>query len=283
MGPSPCDSPIKIQKTSGKDRIEKRKNLRILAIGDVTSPAGLEHLKRNLWKFREEKKIDFCVVNGENASFITGISPEGATELLRSGADCITGGNHTMQNKAAYTYLDETREILRPINFGSSAAGRGYTILDCNGYRMLVISALGNVHIEPVLDSPFGFIDRVLKDEAGNYDFAILDIHAEATGEKMAVGYAYDGKINVIFGTHTHVKTADLTILPNGTGYITDVGMCGESGGILGMDAASVVERMRTRLPKKFVAAAGAPIADGAIFDLDTSSGRVVAVEAVKF
>ncbi len=257
--------------------------MKILVIGDVTSPKGLEHLKKNLWKFRKEKKIDFCVVNGENASFITGISPDGATELLRAGADCITGGNHTLQNKAAYTYLDETREILRPINFGDSAPGRGYTILDCSGYRVLVISAMGNIHIDPVLDNPFGFIDKALKEEAGNYDFSILDIHAEATGEKLAIGYGYDGKINIIFGTHTHVKTADLQILPRGTGYITDVGMCGEAGGILGMDSDTVVERMRTRLPKKFMAAAGEPRADGAIFTLDESSGKVVATESVSF
>ncbi len=255
--------------------------MKILVIGDVTSPVGLEHLKKNLWKFRKEKGVDFCVVNGENASFITGISPDGATELLRAGADCITGGNHTLQNKATYTYLDETAEILRPLNFGDSAPGRGYTILDCNGYRVLVISAMGNIHIEPVLDSPFGFIDRVLREESGKYDFAVLDIHAEATGEKLAVGYAYDGKINIIFGTHTHVKTADLQILPKGTGYITDIGMCGESGGILGMDAETVVERMRTRLPKKFTASAGKPKADGVIFTLDTTSGKIVSTESI--
>ena len=188
-----------------------------------------------------------------------------------------------MQNKAAYTYLDETAEILRPINFGDSAPGRGYTILDCNGYRMLVISAMGNVHIEPTLDNPFGFIDRALKEERGNYDFSILDIHAEATGEKLAIGYGYDGEINVIFGTHTHVKTADLQILPGGTGYITDVGMCGESGGVIGMNAECVVERMRTRLPKKFVASSGVPVADGAIFTLDESLMKIVKVESVKF
>ena len=257
--------------------------MKILVIGDVTSPAGLEHLKKNLWRFRKTNNIDFCVVNGENASFITGISPDGATELLRAGADCITGGNHTLQNKAAYTYLDETREILRPINFGDSAPGRGYAILDAGGYRMLVISAMGNIHIDPVLDNPFGFIDRVLREEEGNYDFSVLDIHAEATGEKLAIGYAYDGKINVVFGTHTHVKTADLQILPGGTGYITDVGMCGESGGILGMDPATVVDRMRTRLPRKFVAAGGAPKADGVIFTLDTSSGKITDTESVSF
>ena len=263
--------------------IESDITLKILAIGDVTSPAGVEHLKRNLWKFREENKIDFCVVNGENASFITGISPELAETLLRSGADCITGGNHTMHNKRTYTFMEENVEIIRPINFGESAAGRGYTILDANGYRVLVINAMGNVHVEPNLDSPFTFIDRVLKYEEGKYDFSILDIHAEATGEKLAVGYAYDGRINIVFGTHTHVKTADWQILPNGTGYITDVGMCGERGGIIGMDSAVVVERMRSHLPIPFKAASGVCRADGVIFTLDTVSGRVTDVKSVEF
>ena len=183
--------------------------MKILVIGDVTSPSGVEHLKKNLWKFREQKSIDFCVVNGENASFITGISPELAEVLLRAGADCITGGNHTLRNKKTYTYLDDVTEILRPVNFGEDAPGRGYTILDCNGYRILVINALGRVHMDPMLDSPFTHIDKVLRACEGKYDFAILDFHAEATGEKMAIGYAYDGKINIVFGTHTHVQTAD--------------------------------------------------------------------------
>lgn len=257
--------------------------MKILVIGDVTSPSGIEHLKRNLWKFRKQNKIDFCVVNGENASFITGISPELAEILLRSGADCITGGNHTLRNKKAYNFLDDTDSVLRPVNFGDSAPGKGYTILDSNGYRMLVINAMGRVHIDPVLDSPFTHVDRVLRNCEGRYDFAILDFHAEATGEKMAMGYAYDGKINIVFGTHTHVQTADGQILPRGTGYISDVGMCGESQGILGMDPDVVVERMRTSLPHNFKLASGPCRADGVIFTLDTSSGRVIDVEAVSF
>ena len=150
--------------------------MRILVIGDVTSPSGVEHLSRKLWKFRELERVDFCVVNGENASFVTGISAELAEVLTRAGADCITGGNHTLRNFKAHSYLEEHSEILRPVNFGDAAPGRGYTVLDCNGYRMLVISAMGNVHIEPVLDSPFVWIDRVLSEMEGKYDFSVLDI-----------------------------------------------------------------------------------------------------------
>ncbi len=257
--------------------------MKILAVGDVTSPAGLEHLKRNLWKLRRERSVDFCIVNGENASLISGITLEGADELLLAGADVITGGNHTMRAKGAYNMLEERRQVLRPINYGDSVAGAGWGIFDAGGYRALVINALGIVNVEPRLDSPYSYIDRLLARLEGEYDLAVLDIHAEATGEKLAIGYAYDGKINVIFGTHTHVQTADEQILPRGTGYITDLGMCGESGGVLGMDAERVVEKMRTRLPLGFKAASGEPRADGVIFELDMSSGRVVAVERVKF
>ena len=257
--------------------------MKILTIGDVTSKGGVEHLEKTLWKIRKSEGIDFCMVNGENASFITGISPELAETLFLAGADVITGGNHTLCNQRAYTYLDDTQAILRPINFGDSAAGHGYAILDAQGFRVLVINALGNVHVEPNLDSPYPFIDKVLSDMKGKYDFSVLDIHAEATGEKYAIAHAYDGKINVIFGTHTHVPTADEQILPLGTGYISDVGMCGERGGILGLDPDGVILKMKTKLPVKFKLAQGQCAADGAVFELDVKTGKCVSVKRIKF
>ena len=257
--------------------------MKILVIGDITSPAGVEHLAERLWKVREANGIDLCIANGENASFITGISEPLAEKLLLGGVDVITGGNHTLANQKAHSFLDDSKNVLRPINYGDSAPGSGYTVVDANGYRVLVISAMGNIHIEPVLDSPYSYIDRVLRDEAGRYDVSILDIHAEATGEKLAIGYAYDGEINVIFGTHTHVQTADERVLPKGTGYITDVGMCGESNGVLGMDPPLVVMRMKSRIPHKFRPSEGACVANGAIFTLDTSSGRVLEVRRISF
>jgi len=256
--------------------------VKILAIGDVTSPGGVSHLERNLWSIRKKYGIDFCIVNGENASFITGISREAAEVLLRSGADVITGGNHTMQNFSAVKMLDEFPEVIRPLNYGNDAPGKGFTVVDTGVTRVLVMNAMGNVHMEPQLDAPYSFIDAVLLSERGKYDVAVLDIHAEATGEKLAVAHSYDGKINVVFGTHTHVPTADYTVLPRGTAYVSDLGMCGESGGILGMDVGTVLYKMKTKLPGKFKCADGEPFADGVIFELD-SNGKAVSVERIRF
>lgn len=257
--------------------------INILAIGDVTSPGGLAHLHNELWRVRREENIDFCIVNGENASLISGISPEGAVDLLQSGADVITGGNHTLRNKATYTVLDDEEALLRPLNFTAEAPGHGYTVRTVDGVRILVLNAMGNVMIDPVLDSPYTAIDRILEREAGAYDIAVMDFHAEASGEKVAIGYAYDGKIQVIFGTHTHVPTADLRILPRGTGYVTDLGMCGESGGVLGMDPALVVRKMRTHLPVRFHPAAGPVVADGVIFTVNTETKKTVSVRRMTF
>lgn len=256
--------------------------MKILAIGDVTGKGGVKLLEDRLWSFRRERGIDFCIVNAENASFITGASAEVADSLLAAGADCLTGGNHTLRNRAVWSYIEDSPAMLRPINFPAGAPGAGYTILDSCGYRVMVINAMGTVHMEPSLDLPFGYIDRALEREAGRYDIAVLDFHAEATGEKLAVGFAYDGKISVVFGTHTHVPTADMTILPGGTGYVSDLGMCGESGGVLGMRADVVVERMRSALAEPFAPAEGECEADGVIFTVDPSSGRVTELERVK-
>lgn len=257
--------------------------MKILCVGDVTSPAGVEHLRANLWQFRRDNKIDFCVVNGENASLVSAATPEEAELLLGAGADAITGGNHTLRQKLLYHMLEENNALLRPINFPEGAPGVGYNIFDVNGYRVLLINAMGNVHIDPVLDSPYPFIDRVLSREEGRYDLALIELHAEATGEKLALGYAYDGKVSAVWGTHTHVPTADEQILPLGTGYITDIGMCGESGGVLGMDPALVVERMRTKLPIRFQKASGRVIANAVIFTIDEKTRKTTSVCRVSF
>ena len=257
--------------------------MRVLAIGDVTSPGGVAHLEKHLWRVRRENRIDLCIVNAENASVVYSYTPEQAERLLLAGADVLSGGNHTMRQRASLRILEENEALLRPINYGADAPGRGYTVLSVGGVRVMVICAMGNVHIEPTLDAPFAFIERALEREEGNYDLALLDIHAEATGEKLAVAFAFDGKISAVFGTHTHVPTADLRILPGGTGYVSDLGMCGESGGILGMEAAGVVKKMRSHLPDRFVPATGEVQADGVIFDIDEASGHTRSLGRISF
>ena len=168
--------------------------MKILCIGDVTSPKGVDHLRHNLWRVRKEKGIDFCIVNCENASVITGASADDAETLFASGADCLTGGNHTLRNKSVYTYLDDTEAMLRPINFGDAAPGHGYAIVDCNGYKILVINAMGNIYIEPTLDNPYPYIDRVLERENGKYDFALKHPDADDYVEALELQYSEDEK-----------------------------------------------------------------------------------------
>lgn len=255
--------------------------MNILAIGDLTEPRAVPFLQEKLDAFCRENHVSFVVANGENAGFIMGPTPDLAEKLRRAGVDCVTGGNHTLQNKFLYTMLENDIHLLRPQNYPPSAPGRGYTILNADGYRLLIVNVLGQVHMEPVLDNPFFAVDRVLQRESGNYDIAILDIHAEATGEKLALAHYFDGRISVIFGTHTHIPTADEQILPNGSGYVTDLGMCGGSTGILGVKKEVVIERMTTRLPVKSEPDNGPMVAYGAIFTVDPDTGRCTAVKRV--
>ena len=257
--------------------------MKILALGDVTDPKVIAYLKDKLWKFRTDNKIDFTVINAENSNFIFGANADQAAELLSAGADVLTGGNHTMQNKLIFPTLEESDRVLRPINYPSTAPGNGYTILDCNGYKVLVINALGKIHIEPVLDPPIESIERVLQREDGNYDISILDFHAETTGEKGIVGRYFDGRINIIFGTHTHVPTADAKVLPNGSAFITDIGMCGATDSILGIDPVCVIEKYITGMPVRYMNASGAIEAQGVIFTINESSKKIENIEQIRF
>ena len=257
--------------------------MKILMVGDVTDPTGVAHLKEHLWEVRRRYGIDFVSVNAENASFIGGADQILAETLLDAGADVLTGGNHTMQRMSVHAFLENDDRMLRPLNYPADVPGRGYTILDAQGYRMLVLNVMGNVHMEPTLDNPFYGIDRVLAREEGRYDFAMLDFHAEAAGEKGAIAHCFDGRIQIIAGTHTHVPTADMQILRGGTGFVTDLGMCGPTGGVLGIKADVIIERSKLHLPRKYEAAEGPIFADGVIFTLDTASKKVTAVERIRF
>lgn len=256
--------------------------MKILALGDVTDSRAAAYVAANLPRFRREHKIDFAIVNAENAGFIIGPDPDVAKALLDGGADVLTGGNHTLQRKSLHAALDNDKRLLRPANYPAEVPGMGYTILDVRGYRLLVMNAIGQVNMDPV-DCPFRTLDRILAREEGNYDLSILDFHADATSEKRAMGLYLDGRVDMVFGTHTHTPTADEQILPRGTGFISDIGMCGPKDSILGIDVQTVLSRMVHKLPERWIPAEGDIRAEGVIFTLDDGDHRVVAVERVSF
>jgi metallophosphoesterase (TIGR00282 family) len=256
--------------------------LRIMTIGDVTSPTAASALADKLWEIRRAHRIDFLAINPENAGFIIGPSADTAKMLLDRGADLLTGGNHTLQNQSLHALLDSDERLIRPANLPAEAPGAGYTILSANGYRLLAVNVLGRVEMEPVSDSPFAAIEKILAREEGNYDLAILDVHAEASGEKVALGVHFDGRFAAIYGTHTHVPTADLTVLPLGTGYVSDVGMCGASGGILGISKESVLRFHLKGIPTRYAVAEGELFADAVIFTVDPAENKCTALERVR-
>lgn len=257
--------------------------MRILALGDVVGQVAIDYLADKLWAFRSKEKIDFCVANGENATEIRGISASDAESLLGTGVDLITLGNHAFGMKDIYSYLDANEHsIIRPANYPTNAPGVGYTVCDVSGWRVLCMNISGRVYLDP-LASPFDTVDRILERENGRYDLALLDIHAEATSEKLAIGRYFDGRVQVMFGTHTHVPTADEQVLPRGSGYITDIGMCGPTDGILGTDADAVIHRFRTLMPTRFSVASGDVRAQGVIFDVDEGAKTVRSVRRVVF
>ena len=252
--------------------------IRILTIGDVVGPAALETLSTDLFKLRNEYRADFVVVNGENAAPGNGIDVPSAKTLLYSGADVITTGNHVWQKKDIRDFLCDSEQIIRPANFPPSCPGAGYTVRDCMGWRVLVINVMGTVYME-ALESPFAVVDRILERERGRYDLAVLDIHAEATSEKIALGHYFDGRVNIVFGTHTHVPTADLRILPGGSGYITDLGMTGPVESVLGIEPWQSIETFLGGLPGRYKCPGGPCKMQGCVFTVE--NGHCVGVERI--
>ena len=256
--------------------------MKILALGDVVGAEAVEHLRKNLWKQRSALGADLVVVNGENAAAIYGIGVADANAILDAGADLITLGNHAFSKKEIFSMLSDSESIIRPANYPPLSPGSGYTILNVDGWRVLAINIMGTALMES-LACPFATVDRILEREAGAYDFALMDIHAESTSEKVALGYYFDGRIAVMFGTHTHIPTADEKVLRGGSGYITDLGMTGPVDSVIGADSRTVIERFRTKIGARLTVPSGNVEAQGALFDLDTSSGKVRSVTRIKF
>lgn len=254
--------------------------IRILAVGDVVSPYGCDKLRDCLPNLKEEKEIDLCIVNGENAARGNGLTPGAAEHIFKSGADLITGGNHSYRRREVYELLASCPFLLRPANYGNACPGRGWALLDRGGCRVAVVNLMGTVFMEPLFN-PFLCADEVLKELKGETRLIFVDFHAEATSEKRAMGFYLDGRVSTVFGTHTHVQTADAQILPKGTGYITDLGMTGPKQSVLGVAPELAVEKLKTHLPVHFKNPEGECVLQGAIFTVEKSSGRTAAVERV--
>lgn len=254
----------------------------VLAIGDIVGPFALDYVCSKLWNLREEYKVDFVVANGENVSAGNGIEPASADKMLTSGVDVITSGNHIWQKKSIYTYLDENKGLIRPANYPGRDPGFGYFCGEARGYKVLCINVSGTVFMES-LANPFDTVDKILEAENGKYDFSVLDIHAETTSEKIALGNYFDGRINIVFGTHTHVPTADERIFRNGTGYVTDLGMCGPTDSVLGVKTDIIIEKFRSKMPNRFDLADGELETGAVLFSINTVSGRVENVRRIRF
>ena len=250
--------------------------LRVLAVGDVVGAPGINYLRKQLPKLKREKKIDFCVVNGENAAMV-GITPAQAEEIMDAGADCITLGNHTWNQRDIISYLDDNPRILRPANFAPQNPGVGVGVYDTDYGSVAVVNLIGRCDLDFHADNPFTKIDGILKKLEGMP--VLVDFHAEATSEKLAMGFYLDGSVSALWGTHTHVPTADLRILPKGTGYVTDLGMTGPKNSALGVDPVQSIALFRGELTSRFKPAPGPNWLCGAIFTVDCETGRCIDVQ----
>lgn len=252
--------------------------LNILAVGDVVSPAGLHFLKKHLRPLKKLHGADFCIVNGENASMV-GLTPDQAEQIFDAGADVVTLGNHTWNRREIVPYLGDCRYILRPANFAPQLPGRGWGVFDTKAGPVAVVNLIGRCNMPFGPDNPFLLMERLCKE----LDAAaiLVDFHAEATSEKLAMGYLLDGKASAVWGTHTHVPTADCQILPKGTGYVTDLGMTGPVHSVLGVKPEQSIANFRGDLTSRFEAAPGPCKLEGACFTIDMGTGRCVRAERV--
>ena len=250
----------------------------ILAIGDVVGEQGLEHLERHLRTLKKLKDLHFTVVNGENASGV-GITPEQAERLYRAGADVITLGNHTFGKTQIAGQLEEDPCLLRPANFTGRAPGKGWGVYECGRIQIGVMSLIGRCGLDFNADNPFTTAAKLLREDRPA--LTLVDFHAEATSEKLAMGYYLDGRISALWGTHTHVPTADGQILPKGTGYLTDLGMTGPVTSVLGIRPEQSVEMFLGGLSGRYQVAPGPCKMQGAVFSLDSENGLCLDVEQV--
>lgn len=260
--------------------------MRILFLGDVVGRAGRAAVVERLAGLRADWRLDFVVVNAENASGGAGLTPDHAQLLLAAGADCLTLGDHAFDHKGMLGFIDQEPRILRPLNFAKAAPGRGFGLFDAGrGRRVLVTQALGQVFMKRPFDDPFSAVEPVLKahPRGGMVQAALVDMHCEATSEKAAMGHWCDGRASIVVGTHTHIPTADAQILPGGTAFQSDAGMCGDYNSVIGMDKAEPMRRFITGMGKgRFEPATGEPTLSGLFVQTCDRSGVAERVAMVR-
>jgi len=251
----------------------------ILAIGDVAGQAGIDFLSEKLRGVKKFYNIAFTVVNGENAAGL-GLTPNQAEMLLQAGADVITLGNHTWGRTEIKRFLDDCQYILRPLNFAPQVPGRGWGIYEASFGSVCVINLVGRVGIADSAENPFHEVDKILKKNEASV--VLIDFHAEATSEKYAMAYHLDGRVSALWGTHTHVQTSDCRVFPGGMGYITDLGMTGARDSVIGMKPDQPISRFLGNPPGGIESADGPAKLEGAVFEIDTDSGKCTGVEAIR-
>lgn len=251
----------------------------LLFLGDIVGKSGRNAVRAALPGLRERFKPLFVVVNGENAASGVGITPDIANELFEQGVDAITLGNHAFHRRDISPYLDQGKPIVRPANMASGVPGVGVTSVEREGIRLYVMNLCGRVFLDGY-DDPFAAVDRLI--DGCDSPHILLDFHAEATSEKIAMAYHVEGRATAVLGTHTHVTTADERILPGGTATITDVGMCGPSDSVLGMNKEIILRRFRTGLPERFEVADHPGVISGVVLDVERETGRAVRIERVR-
>lgn len=255
--------------------------MRVLFLGDVVGSPGRAAVIGQLAEIKKSEEVDFIIINGENAAGGRGITPKISIDLLRAGAAVVTTGDHVWDQRDILDYFPTEPRLLRPINFPSEAPGKGSVVLETAKGKVAVLNAMGRTFMNPPLENPLTMLEdeiKRLREEEG-VKMIVVDFHAEATSEKIAMGRALDGLASLVVGTHTHVQTADETIFPGGTGYLTDAGMCGPDVSVLGREVDSVVWRFRTGLPTRFPVAKGAVRLCGVIVDIDEESGNTERIE----
>ncbi|TMB16979.1 MAG: TIGR00282 family metallophosphoesterase [Deltaproteobacteria bacterium] len=257
--------------------------MRLLFLGDVVGRPGRRALAAFLPRLMARESIQFVIANGENASGGKGIDPRSAEELYESGVDVVTTGNHVWQNRDIIPYMRETDRLLRPLNFARDVPGLGWTVQTArrSDVRVGVLNLIGRVFMPPA-ECPFRAGAEAVEELRRHSSVIVVDMHAEATSEKVGMGRFLDGKVSAVFGSHTHVQTADEGILPGGTAYLTDAGMCGPEDSVLGVKTEPVLQRFLTQMPARFDVATGTVIVQGGIVDVDEATGRASAIRRVR-